>query len=294
MQITMRRSFYVISLVFSYGIICASPLRADFAGEKLPAISNFPLLAGETPYATRCERPKSEKREYIDLFPLIVIDGEITARSVPRLLHAAAELRQKCGEPWQVAAILDSPGGDLEAAMQLGRIFRAVEIASFVPRDAQCASACVFVLAGSWNRNVAGPIIVHRPFFAALEQMSLSERNESYRGAQAAALAFLREMNLPDALLDTMNATDPSDSRSLSANELVSLGIGVDDPVFAEESDVDLARTLDISRMELNSRFSYIRENCAPRDSRCRNKFLVCAYDDAVCQDTWERNNPHH
>jgi hypothetical protein len=61
--------------------------------------------------------------------------------------------------------MLDSPGGDLEAAMELGRLIRLREVQTQGEPGGSCASACVWAFAGGRDRFYqfwGGPLLVHR------------------------------------------------------------------------------------------------------------------------------------
>jgi hypothetical protein len=69
---------------------------------------------------------------------------------------------------------MDSPGGDVYAAMELGRVFRQNFVSiKLIDKNAECASACIFAWIGAPMRQVseAHPaFIIHRPFgFASAE-----------------------------------------------------------------------------------------------------------------------------
>jgi len=58
---------------------------------------------------------------------------------------------------------LDSPGGSLADGLRIGELIRARNLATRVPAKAECASACVFILAGGRVREVeqGGKVGVH-------------------------------------------------------------------------------------------------------------------------------------
>src|SRR5690348_3816092 len=60
--------------------------------------------------------------------------------------------------------IVDSPGGDVVAAMQAGRILRRELAHTVVAIDSICASACVFMYLGGVYRTSFGKIGLHRPY----------------------------------------------------------------------------------------------------------------------------------
>ncbi|AGG33225.1 hypothetical protein D521_0656 [beta proteobacterium CB] len=75
---------------------------------------------------------------------VVGIKGEISKNALEKLKQS---LGQVTGDPIPAGLIvlLDSPGGDGVAAMQMGRLLRKANAHVFV--TGQCASACIFVLA---------------------------------------------------------------------------------------------------------------------------------------------------
>ena len=108
------------------------------------------------------------------------LDGKIdstTADKVRRLIkdtkESATRYKKEPSFVWPVE--LDSPGGDVEAAMEIGRIFRKERVWVLLPTSAVCFSACVLVLAGSVNRLIFGKVGIHRPYLEVPRQeVSLS------------------------------------------------------------------------------------------------------------------------
>lgn len=97
---------------------------------------------------------------------IVTLSGEID-RKTPMLLQRSLDAHScKMSEAGQsgVWFNLDSPGGDLDAAIKTGRIVRSWQGVTLVFDDGQCASACVLVLLGGVTRTVAGNIGLHRPY----------------------------------------------------------------------------------------------------------------------------------
>jgi hypothetical protein len=67
--------------------------------------------------------------------------------------------------PKPIAEILifASPGGDLEEGLQIGRIIHAHKLATHIPSEGQCVSACNFIFLGGLIRtvDVGGKFVVH-------------------------------------------------------------------------------------------------------------------------------------
>jgi hypothetical protein len=133
------------------------------------------------------------------------------------------------------SVLLDSNGGDVAAAMKIGSILREFEVLSGVRPNESCASACVLVLAGASMRLMFGPVIIHRPYRREAIVLGPKEAQQEYESRNASIRGYLQRMNVSPSLLDAMNTIDPSDSRTLTRDELTSYGLLVADPVYAEQ-----------------------------------------------------------
>jgi hypothetical protein len=62
---------------------------------------------------------------------------------------------------------LDTPGGDIVAAMEIGNVIRSQSLMIRVPRDAERSSACIFIQIAGVQRWVldGARIGLHRPHF---------------------------------------------------------------------------------------------------------------------------------
>ena len=116
-----------------------------------------------------------------------VIEPETPAEFVEFLRQASANL------PLRSVVLINSPGGNVVASMELGVVFRRLRVAAIVagyavsgsfsgPVSGQCVSACVYAFMGAVNR--VAPAVSH----VALHRMSLpSTRTFGRQGAPASA-----------------------------------------------------------------------------------------------------------
>jgi hypothetical protein len=126
-----------------------------------------------------------------------------------------------------------SEGGDVEAAIKMGRMIRDAEMFVVVPR--YCRSACVFLLIGAANRVVIGDVAIHRPYFAELSpSLSTKEVDARYKRLVREVYDYLTEMNVPTILADTMFSIPPNEKHSLTIAELSSYMLDKADPAYLE------------------------------------------------------------
>jgi hypothetical protein len=89
------------------------------------------------------------------------ISGEITTKTTVSFEKALTHWDQR----HYLFVILNSPGGDIAAAMKIGRLIRKSPGRTMVEGTATCASACVLLFGAGISRIVfdGGKIGVHRP-----------------------------------------------------------------------------------------------------------------------------------
>ena len=108
---------------------------------------------------TRFVEPRSELRSVQDRAHLHIA-GQITdldAKAVEQLITVATKASgfvTHAGAKRPVV-FLDSAGGEVLAAIRIGRILRQHAAWVWVDKGAECSSACAFILAGGVERNIA-------------------------------------------------------------------------------------------------------------------------------------------
>jgi len=95
-------------------------------------------------------------------------------------------------------------GGEVDAAMELGRLLRKLGVSTVVPRDEQCMSSCVFAFMGGDRRTVAGRIGIHRPYFSSTR--AVPDRRTHYRQLQKKLQEFIEELDFPPSLYEALKA----------------------------------------------------------------------------------------
>lgn len=153
---------------------------------------------------------------------------------------------------------LDSDGGDVDAAMALGRFVRSKRGKVNVLHTSTCASACVFVLAGGVDRLVEGPVVIHRPYRAAAETYGYDDAQADFQQRGLRIRAYLEEMNVSSSLYEAMLAVPSESGRRLTREELAYYRIGQDDPVWAEERNAAEAKRRGLSMPEYLQRMQNV------------------------------------
>lgn len=162
----------------------------------------------------------------------------------------------------RLLAKLNSTGGSIKSAMNIGRLLRETDSFAVVPQASKCFSACVYILAGAKRRAVDGEVGVHRPYEAEPRLESDVDQKAAYKSLELNIKNYLSEVNIPSRLYDDSIFISPEKIKILEEKELEGYGLNRNDP-FVEEADaVQLARKLGISRSELAARYAYANSTC--------------------------------
>ncbi len=141
-------------------------------------------------------------------------------RSHQRLFEEAVRWRdgaqRALGRRIDLHVDANTRGGEIFAAMEIGRLLRRESAAFHVSRSAECSSACVFILMGATARSVApgSRVGIHRPSLGTAGSQTLVES----MGQQL--VRYAEEMNVPRGIVDDMMATPSRRLRYLTPAEL--------------------------------------------------------------------------
>lgn len=116
----------------------------------------------------------------------------------------------------------NSSGGNIYKAMELGRLIRALGLATLQLRKyGECASACSLAFIGGVARIAdAGAIGVHRSSFSPSLNLSTEQAVSSVQAATADIMAYMVEMGVDPSLLQLSLSYGSDDVRYLSASEM--------------------------------------------------------------------------
>lgn len=114
---------------------------------------------------------------------------------------------------------IQSTGGDLAEAMQIGRIVRDSHIPVWTGDE--CLSACVFIYASGIERFARGEVGLHRPYFGPhfFAGLTALEAERHYEDLREASEEFLREMGVSSAIVERMFETGSNEIDMLSESE---------------------------------------------------------------------------
>ena len=150
---------------------------------------------------------------------------------------------------------LDSRGGDVDAAMEMGRIIRKHDLATSITAGKYYSSCALIFIAGMRRTNIAGEIGLHRPYLAS----SPASRDAIERQVStmlASVKTYVSEMGITENFYHEMVNTDPSRMRIYTDKNYKTL-IPELDPVYEEVQIAREARQYGISPVEARRRTAY-------------------------------------
>jgi ATP-dependent protease ClpP protease subunit len=141
-----------------------------------------------------------------------------------------------------------SNGGEVDAAMELGRLLRKLGVSTLVARDEQCMSSCVFAFMGGDQRTAAGRIGIHRPYFSSSREVA--DRRILYRQLQKKLQEYIEELDFPRSLYEAVMAVPPDTVSVVAPADLKRFYLEGMSPSTQDEVDAASARALGISVLE--------------------------------------------
>ncbi|RWE48779.1 SH3 domain-containing protein [Mesorhizobium sp.] len=119
------------------------------------------------------------------------------------------------------AVTFRSPGGNIQKAMELGRLIRRLGLGTAQFRVSECASACSLAFLGGVIRFAeAGSIGVHKSSFQGDVPFSTQEAVSAVQQITADVITYMIEMGVDPALLQLSLQYDSNDIRYLSMSEM--------------------------------------------------------------------------
>lgn len=148
---------------------------------------------------------------------MVVITGELVRGDARRFTEVALSHRD-------ATVVLASPGGSLQAGIDIGEAARLLDMRTMVPDDAVCASACALAWLGGTRRVMGnGAQIGFHAAYRVTEQggASVSSMGNALVGG------YLNKLGLSDQAIFYITRSDPAAMQWLSEEDALRLGISV-------------------------------------------------------------------
>jgi hypothetical protein len=148
--------------------------------------------------------------------------------------------------------VLDSTGGDVSAAISIGRLVRKYELTTFISENAKCYSSCALIFIAGVQRGSFGELGLHRPYFSSAPQ-SRETLEKQVPLMISMIKSYIAEMGVTDNFYQQMVNTEPSQMVIYDHNDYTAL-VPYDDPVFSEIEMARRARMFGVSTAEMRQR----------------------------------------
>ena len=182
----------------------------------------------------------------------VYLSGAITREDVVSAGVMAGLLKSGKQKIADNAVWLASNGGDIDAAMDLGRLLRSIGVFTLVGKDDQCLSACVFAFMGGERRVVAGRLGIHRPFLPVV--LDTPDRQGRFRYLQKVLRNYIEELDFPASLYEAVMMVPPESMHMLALADLKRFYLDGISPLSEDTVDAASAYRLGISMFEFLQR----------------------------------------
>lgn len=151
----------------------------------------------------------------------VLLEGAIAEGDAQRIVKQIEELPET---PTRV--ILNSPGGSVGDALELGRALRLAGLNTEMREDDICYSACPYVLAAGVERTVpTGAFVgVHQHYFGENTLLPAFVAVEDIQRGQGAVMRYLDQMGIDPLVMQHALVTPPDEIYVLLPEELVRYG----------------------------------------------------------------------
>lgn len=212
------------------------------------------------------------------------IKGSITPALIPKVKDALA-LATGDGLPAGFIVLLESPGGDGIAAMEIGRLLRAGHAHVFV--TGKCSSACTIVLMGGVVREAKDfQIGIHQARLTKIDKETgkrleveaykdpkllnrLIDANEQMRN-------YSIEMGLSEEFYKMMSQTPVDQMKWLTRGEALRLGLVGIDPEYEKTREKYLIDRLKINPGDMKKKTADILDRCQEAIATSASNFAAC------------------
>lgn len=162
---------------------------------------------------------------------VVLISGEILEDETPKKF---LDLVKRSGAD---TVSFDSEGGNIMAALELGRAIRKAGLDTYQEQGRECASACSLLFVSGVNRTADDQVIgVHQAWFDTDAGIDMEEAVSAVQELTADMLTYLIEMGVDPKLLHLSLTTPSDDMHYLSTDEMVALNV-----VTGAEGGADVA-----------------------------------------------------
>jgi hypothetical protein len=194
-------------------------------------------------------------RSLDEFLPQILIRGQITQQDFAFFSSYANEFKLK-----SLQVFLDSPGGDVDAAMKIGRMIRSAEGETQIILNKRCSSSCALIFIAGVKRNNYGELGLHRPYFSSAP-LSAAQIEKQMPIMRSTVKEYVEEMGITAGFFDRMFNTPPSEIDIIGPRDWEKIVPEID-PTYEEIETSRNARAHGLTTSEYRKRDS-LAKSCA-------------------------------
>ena len=211
------------------GLLFVGDLQNGFSlprmGPKAPSLSE-PVRPGDQTRRFSPNRAVPGSREplperltltVVSAGATVLLEGEIAGGDATRILKQINELREA-----PTRAILNSPGGSVQDALELGHALRLAGMETEMREGDICYSACPYLLAAGVTRTVPEEAIVgvHQHYFGESTLLPAFAAVEDIQRGQGQVMRYLDQMGIDPLVMQHALVTPPDEIYVLLPEEL--------------------------------------------------------------------------
>lgn len=182
-----------------------------------------------------------------EAFIELSIFGAVTERDAKAFAELSRELEYK-----NAFVDLNSDGGSVSSAMQIGRLIRKYDATTTVPENGKCYSSCALIFIAGVERRNFGQVGLHRPYFAAAPQ-SRETIEKQVPLMLSMVKSYIAEMGVTDNFYQQMVNTQPSNVAIYNGKDIERVVPNVD-PAYEEIEISYKARRYGVTTSEIRQR----------------------------------------
>jgi hypothetical protein len=241
----MKRQFIVALIFVSMTLLCGVSAIAQPSSLDTLRKSGFRL----TPLSNGCDTNLCT----------FYVSGAITGQTVKEAKSFLDANKNK-----SLIVDLDSLGGDVSAALELGRTIRKYGATTRL-MSGVCASACVMAFVGGVNRtalSVSPKFGIHTPYTTDTNSTTYENSDTRFKTISRLVTQYLQDMNIPSGLYEEMLRYPAESMHTMTREELLRYRVLGMDTAEQDRSDSSSARYYGLDKRTYLSRKQLAKLEC--------------------------------
>lgn len=211
-----------------------------------------------------------------DKFVSIKVVGEIQYEEEYSLEDAIETVQREKFNLKLNAVVLNTRGGNVDAALKMGRLIRKHGLNTYLAPNSECASACIFLMIGGITRMAFGELSVHRSGVDTNSPTTLEKLKKHNEDNTKEVNDYVEEMGISPLLADAILMTPNWRTRQLTWRDRTRWGVHGMDTIHEEMWFRDASRTAKLTvPVFRNTIFDYFK-HCENETKKFRSTFYEC------------------